>query len=54
MKAKPWASVSPVALSAATTLLAPGIGSTRCPAAVTTATSTAPGSEIAGVPASLA
>ena len=54
MKAKPCAAASPAALSAATALLAPGIGITRWPAAATAATSTAPGSLTAGVPASLA
>ena len=54
MNEKPCAKASPAALSAATALLAPGMGSTRWPAAATAATSSAPGSLIAGVPASLA
>ena len=45
--------MSPAALSAVTTLLGPGSGITRKPASRTAATSRAPGSEIAGVPASL-
>ena len=48
----PW--TSPAALKAVTTLLAPGKGSTRSPAAWTAATRRAPGSLTAGVPASLA
>ena len=51
--AKPSAAVSPATLSAVMALLAPGNGITRWPAAATTRTSTAPGSETAGVPASL-
>jgi len=51
--AKPSAPVSPATLSAVIALLAPGSGITRWPAAATTCTSTAPGSETAGVPASL-
>ena len=51
---KPAAAASPATLSAATTLLAPGIGTTRKPAAATACTSAAPGSDTAGVPASLA
>ena len=43
----------PAALSSVVTLLAPGSGSTRWPAARTAATSRAPGSLTAGVPASL-
>ncbi|KAF1018203.1 MAG: hypothetical protein GAK30_03786 [Paracidovorax wautersii] len=43
----------PAALSSAVTLLAPGSGSTRRPAARTAATRRAPGSLTAGVPASL-
>ena len=53
-KRKPVATASPATLSAAVTLLAPGIGTTRKPAAATACTRAAPGSETAGVPASLA
>ena len=52
-KRKPCPAMSPAALSAVTTLLGPGSGITRKPASRTAATSRAPGSEIAGVPASL-
>ena len=50
-KPLPW--VSPATLSAATALLAPGMGTVTWPAACAAATSTAPGSLTAGVPASL-
>ena len=53
MKQKPAPCVSPAALSAASALLGPGSGTTVCPAAAASATSTAPGSLMAGVPASL-
>ena len=42
-----------VVFSAVTALLTPGMGITRCPARLTWATNTAPGSDTAGVPASL-
>ena len=45
--------MSPATDSAASALLAPGIGTTRKPASRAAATSVAPGSLTAGVPASL-
>ena len=57
IKTKPPSSapgaMAPLALMAAVTLLAPGSGITRCLAARTAPTSRAPGSLMAGVPASL-
>lgn len=49
---KPWVG-SPEAHSAATAAQAPGMGMTLCPAAAAAATKTAPGSLMAGTPASL-
>ena len=46
-------SINPDALTAAARAEAPGIGDTRCPAASAAATRSAPGSETAGVPASV-
>ena len=50
LKTKRSAPRSPATLSAASAALAPGTGTTRWPAACAAATSTAPGSEIAGRP----
>ena len=52
-KRKPPPVASPLATSAASTALAPGIGTTRTPAAIAARTSASPGSLTAGVPASV-
>ena len=52
-KRKPPSPASPLATSAASTALAPGIGTTRTPAAIAARTSASPGSLTTGVPASV-